>query len=102
MIMQTDGNLVLYRISDGFALWSSGTAGTGTQRACMRSDGNFVTYSGTSRTFHTATHSHSGAIIALQDDANLVIYESGSSSESHESDSSRVLWATNIISSCTG
>ena len=39
MVMQGDGNLVLYR--DGPAVWSSGTSGDGL-RAVMQYDGNFV------------------------------------------------------------
>ncbi|KAG5675407.1 hypothetical protein PVAND_005315 [Polypedilum vanderplanki] len=44
LIMQTDGNLVIYRNSNGNALWSSKTARTCTNRICMQGDGNFVTY----------------------------------------------------------
>jgi bacillolysin len=82
LIMQTDGNLVLYRVSDGFALWNSQTAGTPTLRACMQGDGNFVTYSGTleqpTATFNTVTAGHPGATLEVEDDGHVVIYEAGS------------------------
>jgi surface antigen len=42
LAMQADGNLVLY--NGNSALWWTGTAGTGTNRAVLQTDGNFVTY----------------------------------------------------------
>jgi len=43
LVMQTDGNLVLY--SAGAAVWATGTGGTGSQnRLVMQSDGNLVVY----------------------------------------------------------
>ncbi|MFD6878552.1 MULTISPECIES: hypothetical protein [unclassified Streptomyces] len=43
LIMQADGNLVLYSES-GAALWSSGTYGNPGAYASLQSDGNFVVY----------------------------------------------------------
>jgi len=43
LIMQGDGNLVLYR-SDGFPLWDSGTYGTDADRLYVQPDGNVVLY----------------------------------------------------------
>jgi hypothetical protein len=43
LVMQTDGNLVLY--AAGAAVWATGTNGTGSQnRLVMQSDGNLVIY----------------------------------------------------------
>ncbi|WP_051294088.1 hypothetical protein [Pseudoduganella violaceinigra] len=44
LVMQTDGNLVLYQIVGGTqkALWWSGTAGSGASNAVMQLDGNLV------------------------------------------------------------
>ncbi len=42
MILQTDGNLVLYRTDNRQALWSSKTNGRGVVRANLQSDGNLV------------------------------------------------------------
>ena len=44
LIMQDDGNLVLYRLSDHKALWASNTAGKAVSKAIMQQDGNFVIY----------------------------------------------------------
>jgi hypothetical protein len=50
LIMQSDGNLVVYKGSgptdNKGALWSSGTSGKGESFAIMQSDGNFVVYKG--------------------------------------------------------
>src|ERR1700674_562870 len=44
MVMQSDGNLVLYT-RNGRALWQSGTGGRGGVRVSMQTDGNLVVYS---------------------------------------------------------
>src|SRR5207237_2512941 len=44
LIMQGDGNLVLYRRSDSKPLWASNTNGKGATFAVMQGDGNFVLY----------------------------------------------------------
>ena len=82
LIMQTDGNLVLYRMVSGqqsTALWYTSTHGTGAQKAIMQTDGNFVVYdaSNTAR-WLTWTHNNPGAHLALQNDGNLVVYQSSS------------------------
>jgi len=41
---QADGNLALYRVSTGMAIWASGTAGTGASHCIMQHDGNLVLY----------------------------------------------------------
>jgi hypothetical protein len=43
LTLQTDGNAVLYA-SNGKAVWSTGTAGTGDSRFVIQNDGNFVLY----------------------------------------------------------
>ena len=42
LVMQGDGNLVLYRVPDNFVLWASDTNGTGATRAYLQYDGNLV------------------------------------------------------------
>jgi hypothetical protein len=77
LIMQTDGNLVLYYYN--VALWSSATAGNSSiNRAIMQTDGNFVLYD-TNNVPHwsSATAGYSGSYIVMQDDGNLVIYQNG-------------------------
>lgn len=44
LIMQGDGNLVLYRISDRHPLWSTGTKNSGAVQAVMQVSGNLVLY----------------------------------------------------------
>ncbi|WP_052732677.1 hypothetical protein [Hymenobacter terrenus] len=44
LVMQGDGNLVLYRTADNRALWNTGTQGNPGARCIMQSDGNFVVY----------------------------------------------------------
>jgi len=77
LVMQHDGNLVLYRAAGG-ALWSTGTHGNPGASAVMQGDGNLVVYSAWgSPLWHAGTHGNTGAVLALQDDGNLVIYHQG-------------------------
>jgi hypothetical protein len=81
LIMQSDGNLVLYQVDSGSrtALWATGTDVPGT-RAAMQGDGNLALY-GPGGECHWAagTDGNPGAILALQDDGNLVIYAAAGS-----------------------
>jgi len=93
LVMQADGNLVLYDErgrQPQFARWSSGTwagssAGTG-DHATMQSDGNFVVYDKNGRPVGNRSNTccRSGLFLAVQSDGNLVIYDS----------SWRVYWST--------
>ncbi|WP_424217274.1 ricin-type beta-trefoil lectin domain protein (plasmid) [Streptomyces sp. BI20] len=85
LIMQADGNMVLYhRTGDqdkGAVLWASGTGGNAGAFARMQEDGNLVVYKkGSSGTtdqgalWASGTHGNAGARLELQGDANLVIY----------------------------
>ncbi|MFE9792714.1 ricin-type beta-trefoil lectin domain protein [Streptomyces goshikiensis] len=85
LVMQTDGNLVLYHATGGegrgAALWASHTGGNPGAYATVQGDGNFVVYKKDgkvgdlsaalwdSKTFH-----NDGARVELQADANLVVY----------------------------
>lgn len=80
LIMQKDGNLVLY--GDGVALWNSGTNGRGANRAFMQTDGNFVVYAGAggpsaTALWNSATAGLGGAKLIVQDDGNAVVYFKG-------------------------
>jgi hypothetical protein len=86
LIMQTDGNVVLYMGSK--PLWASNTVGCG---GCfsMQGDGNLVVYdSGGQLPGHgcwaSGTNGHMPAFLALQNDGNLVIYSGPTA-----------VWATN-------
>lgn len=104
LVMQVDGNLVLY-VSDNTvpanALWSTGTLRCGPHRFQVQTDGNLVTYDGYSQPswasnslrqvkqlscsciYRLLSMSISfpfiknveGAQLALQDDGNLVFYD---------------------------
>ncbi|WP_201276798.1 hypothetical protein [Microbulbifer sp. ALW1] len=78
LIMQNDGNLVLYKkVGSGKeALWSSKTTGKPSARAVMQWDGNFVIYSTSSGALWSSnTHVNDPAKLRMQNDGNLVIYK---------------------------
>ncbi|HSZ38527.1 MAG TPA: carbohydrate-binding protein [Trebonia sp.] len=73
LIMQGDGNLVLYQGST--ALWASGTVGSGADEAIMQGDGNLVVYTGSGTpVWASDTAGDSGAYLDVQNDGNVVIY----------------------------
>jgi hypothetical protein len=73
LLMQTDGNLVLYRGKT--ALWGAGTEGHAGAYAVMQTDGNLVVYSSARKElWSTATNGNPGAYLAVQNDGNLVLY----------------------------
>lgn len=75
LVMQTDGNLVLYR-TGGSAIWATSTNGSG-RWASMQADGNLVVYVGSTAIWSSNTAGWSGANLVVQDDGNLVIYSGG-------------------------
>jgi hypothetical protein len=84
LIMQSDGNLVLYMGST--PLWASNTVNSGATKAIIQGDGNFVLYtSAGSPVWASNTAGNSGARLTLQNDGNLIVYSA----------SGAVLWATN-------
>jgi hypothetical protein len=77
LVMQGDGNLVLYRTQIARALWASNTNGKPVSRVVMQNDGNLVAYSAQGVPFWaTGTYGRPGAWVVLQDDGNLVVYDS--------------------------
>ncbi|MGE7388185.1 trypsin-like serine protease [Streptomyces sp. NPDC004126] len=85
LVMQADGNLVLYHRTGGegkgAALWASGTHGNAGAFARMQTDGNLVIYKkGTAGNdpggalWSSGTYGKDGARLELQADANLVVY----------------------------
>lgn len=88
LIMQADGNLVLYRNDNSVALWSTSTWGKPVTHAIMQSDGNFVLYDNSGKAYWaTGTWTDPGSHITLQDDGNLVLYGPNGGA----------LWASNTV-----
>jgi hypothetical protein len=57
--MQGDGNLVSSRVSNGSAVWTSGTAGNPGAFCTVQPDGNFVVYAANGRALY-ATGAQTG------------------------------------------
>jgi hypothetical protein len=92
LLMQTDGNLVLYKKSTGQALWNSGTHRTCTNKVCMQGDGNLVTYDRHNiATWNANTQNHEGSSLLLQDDGNLVVYTWNDA---------RAIWNSGTVTNC--
>lgn len=74
LIMQGDGNLVLYD-GAGKALWASGTYHHPGADAVMQTDGNLVVYDSTGHAlWASGTSKDHGSYLYMQSDGNLVIY----------------------------
>lgn len=74
LVMQTDGNLVLYNDA-GKALWDSKTQGNSGAYATLQTDGNFVVYSSAKKPLWASnTPGNAGDSLVVQADGNTVIY----------------------------
>jgi surface antigen len=72
LILQTDGNLVLYN-KQARAVWYSGTAGSGADSLALQPDGNLVIFRGRTPLWSTGTVT-GRATLVVQNDGNLVLY----------------------------
>ncbi|MCO7224737.1 cellulase family glycosylhydrolase [Pleionea sp. CnH1-48] len=73
LVMQGDGNLVLYR-SNGTPVWHTSTHGNHGARCFLQSDGNLVIYSTSGQPlWHTHTYGNSGAILQMSNDGKIRI-----------------------------
>ncbi len=85
LILQRDGNLVLYGPREQ-TIWSSGTQGMPIEKCIMQGDGNLVLYlSNGQPAWSSNTPRYPGAFLAVQSDGNLVIYLP------------QPVWATNTV-----
>jgi hypothetical protein len=92
LIMQADGNLVLYREDTGDWLWDTATDSRPVFRTIMQDDGNLVCYSRDGHAYWgSGTSGHPGSTLVLQDDGNLVIY----------TPQGNALWASNTVQDWT-
>lgn len=74
LVMQEDGNLVLYHNQKRIPMWSSKTWGKPATKMVMQSDGNLVVYANSEAIWSSGTYHNQNARLVLQDDGNLVIY----------------------------
>jgi hypothetical protein len=78
LIMQQDGNLVLYveavRRNGTTPIWASHTNGQSVSQCVMQTDGNLVIYGFPNPIWASHTNGHDGAFLVVQDDGNMVIY----------------------------
>lgn len=72
LIMQGDGNLVLY--SPSRSLWSSNTAGRASNWVVMQNNGNLVIYDSKNVSYWDS-HTSGRAFLIIQNDGNLVMYD---------------------------
>jgi hypothetical protein len=80
IVMQLDGNLVVYTTGSGQVLWASNTSGHPGAHAVMQTDGNLVIYAPNGAALWSSrTNGHPGAYALAQDDGNFVVYRSGGS-----------------------
>lgn len=76
LIMQDDGNLVLYNMTNNAALWATSTYGSDAAYAVLQPDGNFMLCNNNQYTlWATGTVNHPGSRLALQNDGNMVLYD---------------------------
>jgi hypothetical protein len=71
LVMQSNGNLVLFQRGVASPVWTSGTSAPGVS-AVMQYDGNLVVGS-----WGTNTFGQPGSCFVVQDDGNIVIYTAG-------------------------
>jgi hypothetical protein len=77
LLVQSDGNVCLYRLDTGAALWCTNTPGKPVAHLLMQTDGNLVLYNSdnTAVYWSSGTFGHPGATLTLRDDGNLVILD---------------------------
>ncbi len=78
LVMQGDGNLVIYNQGDGNGFWDMVTAGSGATHFALQTDGNLVLYAGSRALWNTETNGRgSNVSLTMQNDGNLVLYQGG-------------------------
>ncbi|MDH6143974.1 MULTISPECIES: hypothetical protein [Kitasatospora] len=90
LVQQNDGNLVLYRKSDGTALWTANTWGHPGARTDISTSGTVEVVQNGSRVWSNPMTQPStpGSYLKVQDDANVVLYRPNTS------DAANALWST--------
>ena len=89
LILQNDGNLVLYNTSTGTALWYSNTHGESVAYLAMQADGNLVLYGTNGQALWDSNTEGSGNnALVLQEDGTLAL---------NDTNGNGILWANRII-----
>jgi len=97
LVLQTDGNLVLYKVYQGYdpiVLWASGTVNKGTapRRLVYQGNNNLVLYDARDKVVFTPNSCCSmPGVFILQDDGNAVVYNS----------EKKATWATGTVDQTT-
>jgi hypothetical protein len=75
LVLEADGNLVLYRTQVERRLWASNTAGKGVTDVTMEANGDLVAATPQGTLSISGTDGNPGAHAVLCDDANFVVYD---------------------------
>ena len=92
LVLQNDGNLVLYLRKSGAVIKSWGTAHQGVTRAQMRVDGKFVLYKGPNDDVQVIFNGARGSRLVVRPDGNVVLY----GLDDHVYGESRTDWASSL------
>ncbi|MFJ6621088.1 hypothetical protein ACIQOW_26365 [Kitasatospora sp. NPDC091335] len=93
LIMQTDGNLVVYQM--GKPVWASNTNNCG-YKAVMQSDGNLVVYSANGGVcWNLGTYGHPHAKLMVNDNGTVAVYWGGDRVP-HSNDPQAVILASDL------
>ena len=88
LVMQSDGNLVLYT-ADGTAIWNTHTWNNPGAYMVMQNDGNLVVYNQSNAAlWHSHTWNKGASTLKLQDDGNLALYTNSDNTITWRSDTS--------------
>ncbi|WP_373478455.1 protein kinase [Geminocystis sp.] len=74
LVLQPDGNLVLYNCQSSKAMWGSGTNGRKPISAVMQEDGNFVIYFDGFNPWASNTANRSISHVKLENNGTLILY----------------------------
>lgn len=90
LILQDDGNLIIWSFGKKKTLWSSATNGKGGFKLCMQVEGNLVLYTEKNvAIWYTPTNNNPGAYAEMQFDGQLAVWKNG-----------RSLWTSGVTDSC--
>jgi hypothetical protein len=74
LVMQDDGNLVVYSAASGNYVWATQTIGSFANKAVMQLDGQLCLYDFNGAVKWSTYTKDGGSVLRLQDDGNLVVF----------------------------